>query len=169
MGHREQAARALSLSFSQRGGNMTIYAWVQDGVIRDISKKGPEKVFTPEVAALYDQQVPDKVKPGDLWDGTTWTPAADILPVPIVIPPVRPTVSLLDFTFLFTAAEFKAIRANKTEAIEQSVLRLESPQASFIDLGKPYVLVYLEALVAASILTNARVSKILTGKFPSEV
>lgn len=148
---------------------MTIYTWVQDGVIRDISKKDPEKVFTPEVAALYDQQVPDKAKPGDLWDGTTWTPAADILPVPIVIPPVRPTVSLLDFTFLFTAAEFKAIRANKTDAIEQSVLRLESPQASFIDLGKPYVLVYLEALVAASILTNARVSKILTGKFPSEV
>ena len=147
---------------------MTIYAWVQDGVIRDISKKDPEKVFTPEVAALYDQQVPDKVKPGDLWDRTTWTPAANIPSVPIVIPPVRPTVSLLDFTFLFTATEFKAIRANKTDAIEQSVLRLESPQATFIDLGKPYVLVYLEALVAAGILTNERVSKILTGKFPSE-
>lgn len=54
------------------------YAWIQDEKIRDICQGGdPEKHYHPDIAKLYDTQVPDDAKNGDGWlNGKLVTPVA---------------------------------------------------------------------------------------------
>jgi hypothetical protein len=44
------------------------YAWIENDKIRDICQGGdPEKHYHPDIAALYDTQVPDDAENGDGW------------------------------------------------------------------------------------------------------
>ena len=44
------------------------YAWIENEQIRDICQGGePDKHYHPDVAALYDTQVPDNAENGDGW------------------------------------------------------------------------------------------------------
>lgn len=67
------------------------WAWVDpENTIRDICPAGfePADVYTPEIAAYYNMQVPDYVVNGATFDGTEWvnpTPPPSPPPIPIVI------------------------------------------------------------------------------------
>ena len=44
------------------------YAWIENDKIRDICQGGdPEKHYHPDIAKLYDTQVPDDAENGDGW------------------------------------------------------------------------------------------------------
>jgi hypothetical protein len=43
------------------------YAWIENERIRDIAPGNPEQIYHPDVAVLYDTQVPDDAANGDGW------------------------------------------------------------------------------------------------------
>jgi len=43
------------------------YAWIENGQIRDVAWTDPEKIYHPDIAKLYDTQVPDDAANGDGW------------------------------------------------------------------------------------------------------
>jgi hypothetical protein len=48
------------------------YAWVQDERVRDICPGHPDQHYTPEIAALYNTQVPDETRMGSVFMGGSW-------------------------------------------------------------------------------------------------
>lgn len=149
---------------------MTIYAWVEKGVIRDLSKELPEKVFTLDVAQLFSQEVPDNANVGDSWDGKKLSakavPTAPATLPPVIQPPIIPTS---DFFFLFTQAERVAIEGSKDSTVTATFARLAASISPQIDLAKPYIGALLTKLEAVSILSPERVTEILSGTFPESL
>ena len=41
------------------------YAWIENTVIRDLTAGDPLDVFHPDIATLFDTQVPDEAESGD--------------------------------------------------------------------------------------------------------
>lgn len=55
------------------------YAWIENGVIRDIAWAAPDEIYHPDVAALYNTQVPDNAETGDSWVNNVLTKPERIL------------------------------------------------------------------------------------------
>jgi len=143
------------------------YAWVENGIIRDLSKANPTEVFHPDVAALYTEQVPNGARRGDAWDGTVLTPAID--PEPPALPPIaRSVVNAVEFQFLFTATERAAIAASADTGVASVRGLLADPRLQQVDLGKAYIADYLDLLDQLTLITKVRKNKILAGRFPRE-
>lgn len=85
------------------------FAWVVDGIIRDVCPGDPASSYTPNVAANYSTVVPDLAKNGDVWDGTTLTPGEPPSPPPA--PSNDKLLTRSQFMLRFTSAERVAIRA----------------------------------------------------------
>jgi hypothetical protein len=62
------ASVVLAASFftGQRDIDMK-YAWIENGVIRDVAWTTPDEIYHPDVAAFYGTQVPDDATNGDSW------------------------------------------------------------------------------------------------------
>ena len=43
------------------------FAWIENDRIRDIAQANPVDIYHPDVAALYDTEVPDDAVTGDGW------------------------------------------------------------------------------------------------------
>ena len=43
------------------------YAWIENNKIRDVAHSNPSEIYHPNVAALYNTQVPDNAENGDGW------------------------------------------------------------------------------------------------------
>ena len=142
------------------------YAWVENAVIRDLVRVDPTTIFVAEVAALYNQQVPNSARQGDGWDGTTLTPAADPDPPPAVVPTFPQQISWTEFQFLFTNAERIAIAASADVNIVSMRSVLTDPRTTRVDLTANYIVDYFDALQAATLITGPRKNKMLLGKFP---
>lgn len=143
------------------------YAWVEAGVIRDMTKGDPAMIFHPDVAAYYSQQVPNAARVGDAWDGTVLTPKVD--PVPVVVAPTyRQLVSHMEFQFLFTAAERNAISASNDVGVVNVRNILADTRTNEIDLTKPYIIDYFELLETLTLVTKARKNRMLSGRFPRD-
>lgn len=78
------------------------YAWIENGVIRDVAQGDPATSYHPDVAAYYSEQVPDSAENGDLWDGTTLTKPEPFVPVVVIVPS---TITKTHFLLAFTSAE----------------------------------------------------------------
>ena len=143
------------------------YAWVENGVIRDLTKKPPAEVFHQYVAALYDQQVPNEARQGDGWANGVLTPQVD--PVPTVpVPTYRQVVSYPEFQFLFTAAERTAIAASGDSGVASVRTILADPRTVEIDLTKSYIVEYFDLLDMLVLITKARKNRMLAGRFPKD-
>ena len=59
------------------------YAWIENGVIRDLCAAHPSTLFTPAVAALYSVVVPSDAASGDAWNGTNLTKSVPFVPDPM--------------------------------------------------------------------------------------
>lgn len=146
---------------------MSKYAWVEGGIIRDLTRDEPGKVFVPAVAALYAQIVPNSARQGDGWDGLVLTPA--ITPAPVQPPVPGPTkFSITDFNFLFTVTERIAIRASADSSLVDYLRLLNDPRYLEVDLTKEYIKDYLDLLKTLNLITNPRKNKILSGHFPND-
>jgi hypothetical protein len=42
-------------------------AWIENGKVRDVAYNNPADIFHPDVAVLYDTDVPDNAEHGDGW------------------------------------------------------------------------------------------------------
>lgn len=143
------------------------YAWVEGGFIRDLSKADPTMVFHPDVAANYTEQVPNAARVGDGWDGTTLTPKADpIAPAPSAT--YRTVVTATEFQFLFTAAERTAIASSVDPEVVNTRALLLDPRMLEVDLAKPYIVEYFNTLDTLALITKARKTRMLNGRFPKE-
>jgi hypothetical protein len=56
-------------------------AWIENGFIRDVAHATPSEIYHPDVAALYDTDVPDDTENGDLFEnGVVSKPPLPVLP-----------------------------------------------------------------------------------------
>lgn len=139
-------------------------AWVENGRIRDVASGNPEELYHPDVAKLYDTDVPDDAVNGDGWDGVTLT--KPVIPDPVPVEPpvsVLPKVSPVEFKLLFTAVERVAIKASTDPIVQDFFSIVEDPRLTFVDLALQSTqdaLAYLETL---ELIAAGRKDEILTG------
>lgn len=139
-------------------------AWIENNIIRDIANGNPDELFHPDIAKLYDTEVPDDAANGDGWiDGQLVKPVIPD-PVPVEPPaPVPPKVSPVEFKLLFTAQERVAIKAS-TDAIVQDFFSIvEDPRLTHVDLALKSTQDALSYLEALSLIAEGRKDEILTG------
>lgn len=140
-------------------------AWIENEIIRDVTSGNPDELYHPDIAKLYDTLVPDEAENGDGWVNGQLVKSAP-LPPPEPPAPTPPQVSPVEFKMLFTSAERVAIReARKTDAVVDDFFDLvEDPRLTYVDLALPSVQGTLHYLAATSLITDARIPEILSGK-----
>lgn len=59
------------------------WAWIENGYIRDVCQGGdPKECYHPDIAKLYDTQVPNEAFNGDQWINGQWIKREPPLPPP---------------------------------------------------------------------------------------
>jgi hypothetical protein len=141
-------------------------AWIENAVIRDICPGNPDELYHPDIAALYNTDVPDDAENGDGWvDGQLVkpvTPDPVEPPAPVVVPP---KVSPVEFKLLFTPQERVAIKVARASdpVIDDFYDIVEDPRLTQVDLGLQSTKDALGYLQLKGLLTAERVAAILTG------
>jgi hypothetical protein len=142
-------------------------AWIENGVIRDVCSGDPNDLYRPEIAALYNTDVPDEAENGDGWVGLTLVKrtAPEPAPVPASQHVQRPKVSPVEFKLLFTPQERVAIKAARASdpVIEDFMEIVEDPRLTYVDLNLKSTQDALGYLVSKGILTDERKAQILEG------
>jgi hypothetical protein len=143
-------------------------AWIENGVIRDVCAGNPNELFHPEIAALYNTDVPDDAENGDGWVNGTLVkrPAPEPAPAQTPLQVQRPKVSPVEFKLLFTPQERVAIKSARANdpVIEDFMEIVEDPRLTYVDLNLKSTQDALSYLVSKFILTDDRNSQILEGK-----
>ena len=136
-------------------------AWIENARIRDVAPGNPDEFYVPEIAQLYDTDVPDDAVNGDGWvNGQLVKPE----PPEVVAPaPQYAKLSPVQFMLLLTSAERVAIKAARTTdaVIEDWLDILEDPRLTEVDLGSASTQDALAYLVSVNMLTQARKDAIL--------
>lgn len=139
-------------------------AWVENNRIRDIAAGNPADLFHPDIAALYDTDVPDTAVNGaELVDGEWVNPAPAEPPAPAPVPAAAPKVSPVEFKLLFTAPERVAIKASTDPIVQDFFSIVEDPRLTVVDLGLQSTQDALSYLEALSLIAEGRKDEILTG------
>lgn len=142
-------------------------AWIDTttNTIRDIAHGNPVDIYHPDIAALYDTDVPDEAQNGDSYVDGVWTakPVPEPAPAPEPAAPVPPKVSPVEFKLLFAAPERVAIKTS-TDAIVQDFFELvNDPRLTYVDLALQSTQDALAYLTAIGILADGRAAQIITG------
>ena len=144
------------------------YAIIENNRVQDISHN-PSECFHPDVAKLYDTEVPDDVQVGyELIDGV-WTAPVIPEPDPNYVPP-EPKVSYakvspVEFKMLFTSSERIAIKALKEtdEIIADFYEIVEDPRLTVVDFTLQSVRDAIDYMVSKNVITADRALEIKTG------
>lgn len=125
-------------------------AWIENNRVRDIAPGEPTDIYHPDVAVLYDTEIPDDIVPGaELIDGVWTNPTP-----PVFTPPprswdvssVRPHLSL---------SERVKWDSDKTDTIKTAKIELAP------GLLEPEATEVLQLLVDAGDISAASMQKIL--------
>ena len=100
-------------------------AWIENEKIRDIAHSNPFEIYHPDVAKLYDIDVPSDATNGDGWVNGKLIKQVIPEPVPASIPPR--TVSLDDVRKNLTFAEKAKWDSDKTPEIITAKLEFAQP------------------------------------------
>ena len=147
-------------------------AWVENNVIRDIAPGNPAELYHPDIAKLYDTDVPDNVLNGATLIDGEWDNPLPVVPVTPAQPaPVYPKVGPIHFQMLFQPAEMvTAEQLKATDKVLASFWKLiDDPRTDTVDLsltGVQNAIEYtLTAVKAAGVPLDvqARKAEILTG------
>ena len=125
------------------------YAWIENGQIQDVAWTDPEKIYHPDIAKLYDTQVPDDAANGDGWvNGQLVKPEPPPPPAPM---PRSWTVD--DFRKGLSLAE--KVKWDNDSAPEIKTVKAELPkqQAGAQEL--------VDFLVASNVISQASATKIM--------
>lgn len=143
------------------------YAWLSNTTIRDICPGNPAESYHPDIAALYDTQVPDDAAPGDTFaDGVLTKPVVPeyIAPEPVApVAPKPPTVKVIDYKMLFTSAERIASKASTDPVMVDLMEIMNDPRTTHIDLARQSMSDALDYMTHIGILAVGRKAEILTG------
>lgn len=142
-------------------------AWIENERIRDVAPGNPEELYHPDVAKLYNTDVPDDAVNGDGWDGVTLTKPVIPDPVPVEPPaPVPPKVSPVEFKLLFTAVERVAIKAARATnpVIDDFLDIIDDPRLTYVDLGLVSTQEAVGYLAMEGLIAEARIQAILSGR-----
>lgn len=128
------------------------FAWIENNYIRDVAHADPSEIYHPDVAVLYDTEVPDNAENGDGWIDDEL-----IKPEPPPIPPLAPrTWSADDVRAGLTLFERVKWDNNSEPEIVTVKQELSTPK----ELA--YTTEVLALLVNALIITQTSVNKILS-------
>jgi hypothetical protein len=85
-------------------------AWIESGIIRDITHDEPSEIYHPDIAQHYTIEVPDDAENGDTFENGVLTkkPVVEVTPIEPVIFKTT-TLSPIEFKLRFTAPERVAI------------------------------------------------------------
>ena len=141
------------------------YAWIENTVIRDIAAGNPVELYHPDIAALYDTEVPDDAMPGDTFtEGVLTKP---VIPEPVPVTPVAatpPTVDVITYKMLFTSAERIATKASLDPVLIDLQELMNDPRTVSVNLGLKSVQNALDYMTYLGILAPGRKAEILTGQ-----
>lgn len=142
------------------------HAWIENDIIRDIAPGAPEQFYHPAVAANYDTQVPDDAENGDSFANGVLTkrPVPEVVvPEPVVVAPVPPKVSVIEYKMLFTSAERIAVKASVDPVIIDLQELMNDPRTVNVDLSLKSISDALDYMTALSLIAAGRKAEILTG------
>ncbi len=133
--------KMVLLFFAGLRGTDMKKAWIENGIIRDVTQGDPNAIYHADVAAHYDTDVPDNAANGDAWNGTKLTkpaaPATTTPPPPAA--PVPPKVTPPQFKLLLTSAERVALRlaraAGTNHVLEDFFDLIDDPRLTEVDLN----------------------------------
>jgi hypothetical protein len=135
-------------------------AWIVNGQISDIACKDPYEIYHPDVAKLYDTEVPDDAANGDGWIDGKWIKPTIPEPSFFTPDPVDRMIGLSQIRQNLTFAEKVKWDNNKTDEIitakEEFILDLKIPKAAEI----------LQFLVDSGSISQASANNII-GDFPA--
>jgi hypothetical protein len=125
------------------------YAWIENNVIRDVAWTDPSEIYHPDIAKLYDTQVPD-----DAANGDGWVNGALVKPEPPAPPAPAPRQwTATDFRSGMSLAE--KVKWDNDSAPEIITAKAELPkeQAGAQEL--------VDFLVASNVISQASADKIM--------
>lgn len=151
------------------------WAWVENERIRDICLGDPFALYHPDVAVLYDTQVPDDAAVGDGWVNGSLIkqPPSPPPQPPPPSPPTKTEFTPVEFKLRFTPEERLAIKTLRTyngtdeqmklaAAIVDDWLEiLEDPRLHVVDITNQSTIAAVNFLRDVGILTPERAQDIL--------
>jgi hypothetical protein len=153
-------------------------AWIENGAVRDIAQGNPQENYHPDVAALYDTEVPNGTVGGATLVAGVWTnppPPPPYVAPPYVEPPAPPEIrriTRLAFRNRFTRLEKIALELaglddpamttdQRTQAAALRADAADLAAATFVDLDRADTRAGVELLEAAGLLEVDRALEIL--------
>lgn len=142
-------------------------AWIDaaTNTIRDIAHGDPMAIYHPDIAALYDTDVPDEAQNGDSFVSGVWTakPVPDAV-VPEPVAPVPPKVTVIEYKMLFTSAERIAVKASADPVVVDLRELMDDPRTSHVDLSLQSIRDALDYMTVLGLIATGRKAEILTGE-----
>jgi hypothetical protein len=141
-----------------------MFAWIENSRVRDLVSD--PSVFTPEIAALYNTEVPQGIVQGatlvdDVWTNPEVIVPEFVAPEPVVVVP--PTVSIITYKMLFSSAERIATKNSVDEVIIDLMELTNDPRITVVDLSLASVGEALDYMTSIGILAEGRKAEILLG------
>lgn len=124
-------------------------AWIENESIRDIAWTDPKLIYHPDVAKLYDTEVPDDAKNGDGWVKGALVKK----PAPVPPTPAPRQWSESDFRNGLTLAE--KVKWDNNSAPEVVTVKAELPKE---EAGAQEL---VDFLVTAQVISQASATKIM--------
>jgi len=138
------------------------YARIVNGIAVDVRTESPGGCFTPDVVEEF-VNVPDNVEDHWILTGTDWN--APVIPEPVVVEPLIPIISPVEFKLLFTPQERLAIKVEQAnDAILDDLFSiLDDPRLKEINLNLESNKAVMEYLQSKGLITADRKAEIMTG------
>ena len=128
-------------------------AWIENSAIRDIAQGNPAEIYHPDIAALYNVDVPDNAENGDGWVNKKLVKR--VIPDAVEPEPPARTWSASDIRAGLTLSE--KVKWDNDSAPEVKTVKTE--MSSSKELAE--VTELLTFLVDASVISQASMNKIL--------
>lgn len=140
------------------------YAWLQAQTIRDICPGNPAESYHPDIAKLYDTQVPDEAASGDTFvDGVLTPKPVPVYVAPEPVPVKPPKVTVIEYKMLFTSAERIAAKASIDSVIVDLRELMDDPRTVNVDLSLQSISDALDYMTAIGLIAAGRKAQILLG------
>ncbi len=136
-------------------------AWIENNIIRDIAHTNPDEIYHPDIAILYDTDVPDEAANGDTFiDG--------VLTKPVIAVPTEPvatkttTLSPIAFKLRFTAQERVAIYQSTDLIVKDFISLLDDVRLKEVDLTLQANIDAIDYLIFLDLIDATRKDEILS-------
>lgn len=126
------------------------YAWIENDKVRDVCHGNPAECYHPDVAALYNTQVPD-----DAVNGDGWVNGQLVKPEPVIAEVAPRMIDASDVRRSLTLAE--RVKWDNDSAPEVVTAKTEFSGPRTVE----YATEVLALLVGAGVISQASADKVL--------